>query len=77
MPDLSKEPRSKLRGILGWPGQLVVRVRERSIASAQEVTGIWSIACRPPVRVECLHANPDNKLSGPPGSDKPKQASGN
>jgi hypothetical protein len=37
-----KEPRSKLRGIFGWPGLLVARVRERGIASAQEVTGIWA-----------------------------------
>jgi hypothetical protein len=51
---------------LGGPDNLLVRVRERGIASAQEVTGIWGIACRPPVRVECLHANPDNELSGPP-----------
>jgi hypothetical protein len=41
---LSKEPRRKLRGIFGWPGYAtracVARVRERGIASAQEVTGI-------------------------------------
>jgi hypothetical protein len=31
------------------------------------------IACRPPVRVECLHANPDNELSGPPETARRKR----
>jgi len=37
-------------------------VRERGIASAQEVTERkLRITWRPPVRVECIHANPSNK----------------
>jgi hypothetical protein len=44
-----------------WPGQFIVRVRVCGIASAQEVTQNVGINCQPPVRVECLHANPGNK----------------
>jgi len=48
-------------------------VRERGIASAQEVTGIRRVTCQPPVRVEWFHANPDNELSGPPETARRKR----
>jgi len=51
--------------VFGWPGQLVVRVRERSSADAQEAT---ERARNIPV-ASCGSASrrhPDNKLSGPP-----------
>src|SRR5450631_298630 len=34
-----KNPGASSRAFAGWPGQLVVRGRERGIASAQEVAG--------------------------------------
>jgi hypothetical protein len=46
----------------GWPGQLVVRVRERASADAQEATR------NPMPFASCGSASlrhPDNKLSGP------------
>ena len=48
--------------MVGWPGQLVVRVRERDSADAQEAThNLTHFA-------SCGFASlrhPDNKLSGP------------
>jgi hypothetical protein len=38
---------------------------------------LWHLYLFGDLLFACLHANPDNELSGPPEEEKPKQASGN
>ena len=77
----NKEPRRKQRGISWWPGLLVARVRERGIASAQVITGIWAspadllFAWNVSTRTRTTQAR--LSLPGHPKKDKPKQASRN